>query len=134
MGTMIRNFEIADYAKIKDPIEGVSVISEDDLAIIERGVSITVEDEKGIVGCGGVILYDSDNGEMWLRLSKRANKLAYIDAILAAIRMLVNAFDGVKLYCRVKQGFKKGERFVRWLGFVLEREQDNYGVYVWLKY
>lgn len=127
---MIRNFKKEDWYAITDPVEADAVSIEPDmLDIVERGIAITVEDDKGVVGCGGVVLYDEKNGEMWVRLSKRVGKFEAIEAICSGMKILKDAFSDVSLYCRVRQDFEKAHKLVKWLGFKPECFTDGYMVY-----
>lgn len=129
---MIRKFETKDWHAIDDPIEPCDIdIDKAMIDLAERSLAITVENSKGVLGCGGVILYNDTEGELWLKLSKKANKLSVIEAVTTGLKILIESFDGVTFYCRVRQGFEKGEKLVKWLGFKLNRIQDGYGVYIW---
>lgn len=129
---IIRAFKSSDWYAIKDPVEPCDIDIDPTLTTLaERSLAVTVEDDRGVVGCGGVILYDSDNGELWIKLTKRASKIKALSAVLEGAKILMESFDGVRLYCRVREGFDKGKRLVQRLGFTLDRNEDGYEVYKW---
>ena len=117
---IIRSFEKDDWKKITEPIEtGAVDIDDNQLDMLtSRGIAITVEDEMGVVGCGGTFFYDDCNAELWIRLAKRVElkTMSIVDSICAGIKILTSMPD-VKFYCRVRDGFRKGEKLAKWLGF-----------------
>jgi len=127
---MIRLFEKSDWAKVADPVEP-NVVAGCDLSVFDRGIGITVEDDNGILGCGGVVLHDSENGEIWLRLSKTASPLSSVVGMKAGLKILSNSFPDVRLFCRIQDSFKKGHKLVGLLGFTKDHLDDNYWVYTW---
>ena len=126
---MVKLFEKTDLAKVKDPIE--SFDSEGDLSVFDNGVGITLEQDGEVLGCGGVVLHGADVGEFWLRMSSKAKPLTAMTAIRASIKILSKSFPGVTMVCRVKDGWDKGERLARHLGFIKDHIEDNYWVYTW---
>ena len=94
-------------------------------------MGVTVEDGGKTLGCGGVVLHDSDTGELWLKLSKKAKPLAVMTGIKASLKILRQSFPGVAFMCRVKEGFEKGERLVKRLGFERDHLEDDYWIYTW---
>ena len=126
---MIKLFEKTDLAKIKDPIE--AIIAEGDLDVFDNGVGLTFEEDGVVLGCGGVVLHGSDVGEFWARISKKTSAIVAVSSLRAAMTILKNSFPGVTFICRVKDGWTKGERLARHLGFVRDHIEDDYGVYKW---
>ena len=126
---MVKLFEKSDLAKIKDPVE--SITSEGNLDVFDNGVGITLEKDGEVLGCGGVVLHGSDVGEFWLRMSKKAKPLLALTAMKESMKILSNSFPGVKLVCRVQDGWVKGERLARHLGFIKDHIEENYWVYTW---
>ena len=126
---MVKLFKTSDLARIKDPIE--TIPAEGNLDVFDNGVGITLEQDGEVLGCGGVVLHGSDVGEFWLRMSKKAKPLTAMTAIRASIKILSKSFPGVTMVCRVKDGWDKGERLARHLGFIKDHIEDNYWVYTW---
>jgi len=126
---MVKLFEKSDWAKIVDPVE--VGIQKRDLSVFDRGIGVTVEDDGVVLGCGGVILHNDELGELWLKLSRGTKAITAMTGIYAGLKILRNSFEGVTLFCRVKDGFDKGERLARRLGFKRDRLEDNYWIYTW---
>ena len=126
---MVKLFNKSDLAKIKDPIE--AIVSEGNLDVFDNGVGITFEQDGEVLGCGGVVLHGADVGEFWLRMSSKAKPLTAMITMKASMKILKDSFPGVKMMCRVKSGWDKGERLARHLGFIKDHIEDNYWVYTW---
>jgi RimJ/RimL family protein N-acetyltransferase len=130
MGTVIKLFEEKDWYNIKDPVD--SFAYEPDMKLIkERGLTVTLTKDNVVQGCGGAVLYDENNAELWLRLSKKVNKFIALDAVCECFKYIISSLGNMNIYCRVKSGFKKGKRLVKHLGFKYDRVLDDYEVYKW---
>jgi len=126
---MVKLFEKSDLAKIKDPIE--AIVSEGNLDVFDNGVGFTFEEDGVVLGCGGVVLHGSDVGEFWARIAKNTKTITILSSLRVAMAILENSFPGVKLVCRVQDGWVKGERLARHLGFIKDHIEENYWVYTW---
>ena len=127
---MIKLFEKSDWAKIDDPVEPM-VDVEPDLSAFDNGIGVTVEQDGVVLGCGGIVLMSDDMGEVWIRISKKAKPIAVMTGLKAGLKILRNSYKDVALTCRVIEGFEKGHKLVKRLGFVTDRVEDNYQVYTW---
>ena len=126
----LRIFNKSDWAKVPNPVE-VNVGDDCDLGVFDNGIGITLEDDGEIVGCGGVVLHNGTVGELWVRISRDAKPLLSYVAMKAAIKILVESYPDVEMKCRVLDGFDKGERLAKHLGFTRDHIDDNYWVYTW---
>lgn len=131
----VRNFRLSDWRAIEDPVEETP--SPENLELAKQGVAVTYIDSCGIAACGGMILYDDNNGEIWFRISRKRiyfpNTIEILRITRECFDILVKSFKDINLWCRVKQGFVKGEELINFLGFKFDRAQDGYGVYLWHK-
>jgi len=130
----MRQFKTSDWYAINDPVEGVGTPGIDGVKCAERGLSVTLEDRGRPVMCGGVIVYDDDNGEAWLRASRSCSPREIVEAALSGLKILLGCFDTMQIWCRVRTGFTKGERLIKWLGFIYQYQDDSYGVYLWQRH
>ena len=128
MGTIARMFDVKDWHRVQDAFEN-GPVSAEGLQLAKDGVAMTVEEDGSVMGCGGVLT----TGELWLRLSRKSNPRTAIEAIVAGINSIKKSFEDTELWCRVKIGWREGERFVKWLGLRRDRIENGYGVYVWQK-
>ena len=124
---MVKLFEKSDWYKITDPVE--AMYKSKDMSVYDRGVGVTVFEGDRTLGCGGVVLHNDYVGELWLRLSQTTGSVTAMRGIIAGIEILKNSFKDVVLICRVKDGWRKGERLVQHLGFTKDHMEDNYWVY-----
>ena len=122
---------MSDWQAISDPVEGTGSPDVNGILCAERGLSVTLEIRGCPVMCGGIILYDDDNGEVWLRVSRSCKPRDIVEAALSGMQMFVKCFEKMKIWCRARTGFVKGERLIKWLGFTYQYQDDSYGVYLW---
>lgn len=129
----LRIFKKEDWFGIEDPIEA-GPVDPAGLSLAERGVAVTYEHDGKIEGCGGVVLYDDGNGELWIRVSQKVHPMKAVRIIRDAFGIIKEVFPDVKLWCRVREGFEKGRRLIEWLRFQFESLQDGYEVYTWRRH
>lgn len=127
---MIREYMIGDWDRITNSIS-VEEGRPDEQLMSERGLAITAENNNCIVGCAGIVFYDESNCEVWLKLSCDAPARVAAEAIKKGFGILKDSVGDINIYCRIKEGFSIGRRLAEWLGFTLQRIDNNFEVYKW---
>lgn len=118
MKISIRMYEDGDYESITDCVEPMSHLGSFD-AIRDRGVYFTATGDGKPIGCGGIVLIDDDEGEIWLRLSKTICKypVILVRILKSAKEILDKTFGFKRLVAKVQDDFEPGKRVVRFFGF-----------------
>ena len=113
----LRPYQHGDYESITDCVEPIAY--EGNFDVIEGcGAYVTAVDGNVVLGCGGVVITDDDEGEVWVRLSKRV-----CHKPLQLLRILKGGFEGIKaceiktLRAKVQDGFEQGTRLAKKFGF-----------------
>jgi hypothetical protein len=122
---------------VEDPVELIEAPNKVLLLIETRGVGISAYTKDGCMGCGGVLLWDNNSAEAWIRISRKGFKYMKegIRAIKEAWRIVIASSEGMFIFCWVDTSWAKAQRMAKWLGFVPgteTREMNNKTYLVWI--
>jgi len=124
----LKEFEKSDWDNVLDPVEpGEFVLSNP--SAFDNGMGVTVLEDDKVLGCGGIVLNDNNNGEVWLKVSKSTNPRTIVAGVLAGFKIIKDSFPDVTIRCRALNGFDKGHRLIRRLGFVEDFRMKDCVVY-----
>lgn len=119
---MIVPFKAIDWY-IDDPIE--PILNPGNIAerLEKQGMGISVFDDDGCFGCGGLLFYNNGTAEAWVRIDRRGfkHRKSGIRAIKEGFKILTNVCKS-KIFCWVDIDWEEADRLVTWLGFVKGKE------------
>ncbi len=122
MSVFVRPFKASDLDAFV-PIEPMVVgeIKDPELAqaIEKSGLAVTGIRNGRIVGCGGTHPIDSEQGEMWLRLSRDClkHRIDTLRWLKDGLKIIEETFPFRQLNAAIKCSFEKSMRLVEHLGF-----------------
>jgi RimJ/RimL family protein N-acetyltransferase len=102
--------------------------------LLERAVHLSdgnvcawtaIHDDGRILGTGGIVYFTGHSGEAWLHLSRDFPK--YARHIIPKIKEQVDAVDLPRIQALTDVGFRRAERFIKYLGFEYEATLEKYG-------
>jgi len=114
----IREFKIEDWDNIKDVVEPFT-LCDVPKEIIQMGWGITAIEDDEILGCGGVLLTEEDEGSIWVKLSRKATKKPVRTMLIIrdCLKIIKESFELDSMVSYVLQRFKKGQRMAEYFGF-----------------
>ena len=125
MSVKVRAFKASDLAAFVplEPMEADSMADPEFAKAIEKSeLAITGIRNGEVVGCGGVhpIENNSEDGELWIRLSETCQKHPFdtLRWLKDGLEIIEETFPFEKLYASVRCCFEKSIRLVEHLGFV----------------
>lgn len=131
-------FKRGDWFEITDSVESVfdPILAHNDdfFKLIDDGVSITVREDGEVTACGGVVLYDNNNGGLWMKISKKAAEkpMLLLGSITDCFKIIRESIGDIRIIAHVRDGFIKGERTAKFFGFEKTDIKDgDLNTYVW---
>lgn len=112
---IIRPFKRDDWY-VDKPLEIVEM-NVDVETLEKRSIAVSVHDDRGCAGCGGIILWEDDEAEAWLRLSERIveRPIALLRAIKESHYIIKKVHKG-SIFCWVDDSWPEAQRLVAWFG------------------
>lgn len=130
----MRAFKKEDFEAF-EPIEPMvsAEIKDHELAqaIEDSGLAVTGIRDGKVVGCGGVHpIENSEQGEMWLRLSSTClkHKLDTLRWMRDGLEMIEDTYGFEQLNASVKCCFEQSVKMVEYLGFKRTQEVEQEGM------
>jgi len=132
MGVYVRPFRKSDLGAFV-PIEPMDIdeLKDPELAqaIEDSNLAVTGIRDGRIVGCGGVHPVNSEQGELWLRLSEEClkHKIDTYRWLKSGLKIIEETFPFRQLNAVIQCSYEKGIKLVEHFGFkrVQIREKDN---------
>jgi len=118
---IVRKFQPEDGMAVKDDLvesKWNGVFTRKTFCSI-TGPGYTVVHAGKVIGCGGVII-NGGEGEAWCAFSKSIPLKTALNMAIIVKKMLANIIEANHLrrvYARVGKNFRKGRRYVKFLGF-----------------
>lgn len=133
----VRPFKAEDIKKFKpiEPIVTDEVMPIADL-IEKSGLAVTGLINGEVVCCGGVHPVNKEQGEAWLRISRKCRKykFATLRWIFAGLKIVEETYPFNQLNATVRLDCPKMVKLIETLGFKLvqyaEEKKVKYGIYV----
>ena len=122
MGVYVRPFRKSDLSAFV-PIEpmGIDELKDPELAqaIEDSNLAVTGIRNGQIVGCGGVHPINSEQGELWLRLSEEClkHKIDTYRWLKSGLKIIEEAFPFRQLNAVIQCSYEKGIKLVERFGF-----------------
>lgn len=122
MGVYVRPFIKSDLAAFV-PIEpmGIDELKDPELAqaIEDSNLAVTGIRNGQIIGCGGVHPVNSEQGELWLRLSEDClkHKIDIYRWLKSGLKIIEETFPFEQLNAVIQCSYKTGIKLVEHLGF-----------------
>lgn len=140
MGVYVRPFRKSDLA-VFVPIEpmGIDELKDPELAqaIEDSNLAVTGIRDGQIVGCGGVHPVNSEQGELWLRLSEECleHKIDTGRCLISGLRIIEETFPFRQLNAVIQCSYERGIKLIEHFGFkqVQLREKDGKKYVVYAK-
>lgn len=87
--------------------------------LYKSGPALTVYDERGIIGCGGILLLHPGVGQAWMVSTWRIlrHKISVVKLINSYLRTAINAYNLSRVQAYVLAESKQNLRLARFLGF-----------------
>lgn len=132
----IEKYKAIDWY-VDDPLEFIKTPGDIACRIETQGVGMSVFDEEGCFGCGGLLFGPDNTAEVWVRIAKRGlkHKKSGLKAIREGFKILVNICKD-PMFCWTNTAWPEAQRLVSWLGFTKTEEtlDFNDSTYVMWKY
>jgi hypothetical protein len=121
---------------VDDPLEIIQAPDEMITQLKIRGVGISAYTKEGCMGCGGLLLWEDDLAEAWIRVSRKGfkHRKEGIRAIKKAFHIVTNTVKDMCIFCWVDTEWPEAQRMVKWLGFIPgteTREMNNRTYLMW---
>jgi hypothetical protein len=120
---IVTMFKAVDWF-MDDPLEIIEAKYENIQKMEKQGIGFSVFDDEGCVGCGGIIKWEEDIAEAWLRLDKRAldTPVSAIRIIQEGYRIVSDVYKG-RIFCWVDETWPIAQRLVKWFCFEKTKTQ-----------
>ena len=77
--------------------------------------------------CGGIAMIDDTFGECWVLIPRSVHGIIVYRAILRGLNFLIARHNFRRVQAFIVEGFEKGFRLVKKLGFVFEGRLEKFG-------
>lgn len=77
--------------------------------------------------CGGIVMLDDTFGECWVLIPRLVHGIIVYRAILRGLDDLIKQYKFRRVQALIVEGFEKGFRLVKKLGFAFEGRLEKYG-------
>lgn len=103
---------------LDDPLEPIEAPLDIAQRLEDQGISMSLFDDEGCLGCGGMLRWPNNCTEVWVRIDRRGfmYKREGLRAIKEGFSVIMNVCETI-LFCWVDTKWPKAERMVQWLGF-----------------
>jgi len=126
---IVRKFQPEDFMAINDDLTELAwsnVLTLEAIRLI-RGPAYTAVHSGKVIGCGGVII-NGNEGEAWGAFSRSIPLTVALDGAIVAkdtLADIMKSWNLKRLYARARKDFKKGQRYLHFLGFRLGSNQRD---------
>ena len=130
-----REYKESDWSAIDDAVEPFSS-SEVMFDKTKHGIAITGVEDGSVMACGGISYLDSDNGTVWLKMSKRClvEPLKWAREIRIVFGYMIDSVGDIDVSTYVLSDFCRGDRVARFIGLKPTSQSEYYNGNTYIKY
>lgn len=133
-----RLYKDSDWVAITDAVEPFSLLLPNDSFsdISQRSVAVTGVEDGKIMACGGITFISDTEGLVWVKVSTKCRKAAYMWArsIRETFFVMLDSIGDIKISTYVLKDFCKGDKLAKMIGLKNTGKFQEYKGNIYYKY